>query len=231
MYLYYFERILRAASGDSNFALPYWNYTNDPARQDPDQRQLPLPFRQPADPISNPLYFANRAGPINNGTGYLPQSDVDYSTAFQFTQFDGPSGSGSGTFGGGIEPPNQLNQDWGALETKPHNAVHSDIGGCMGDVLCAAQDPIFFLHHANIDRLWKRWLGQGGGRQNPVGDQTWMMNTYFTFYDEMGRQVQLSGKDILDTVSQLGYCYDDDPGCSTSSTVPNPPKDLNVTVQ
>src|SRR5438094_441059 len=28
MYLYYFERILRAASGDSGLTLPYWNYSN-----------------------------------------------------------------------------------------------------------------------------------------------------------------------------------------------------------
>lgn len=42
MYLYFFDRILRAASGDPNLVLPYWNWT------DPAQRTLPLPFRQPA---------------------------------------------------------------------------------------------------------------------------------------------------------------------------------------
>src|SRR5262249_2373780 len=29
MFLYFFERVLREASGDPNFALPYWDYTND----------------------------------------------------------------------------------------------------------------------------------------------------------------------------------------------------------
>ena len=82
----------------------------------------------------------------------------------------------------------------------------------MADPAFAARDPIFFLHHANVDRLWNHWLAQGGGRQDPTSDQVWM-NTMFTFFDENGQQVQKSGKDILNTVSQLNYCYDDEPGC------------------
>ena len=42
MYLYFFERILRAASGDPNLTLPYWNYSKSMAA-----RALPLPFRTP----------------------------------------------------------------------------------------------------------------------------------------------------------------------------------------
>jgi tyrosinase len=80
----------------------------------------------------------------------------------------------------------------------------------MSTHLTAARDPVFFLHHANIDRLWKRWLDQGGGRANPVDNTAWM-NTPFTFFDEAGRQTSLSGAGILDTVNQLGYQYDDDP--------------------
>jgi len=33
-----------------------------------------------------------------------------------------------------------------------------------GSVPTAAQDPIFYLHHSNIDRWWNLWLKQGGGR-------------------------------------------------------------------
>lgn len=25
------------------------------------------------------------------------------------------------------------------------------------DILCAASDPIFYLHHANVDRAWWSW--------------------------------------------------------------------------
>jgi tyrosinase len=38
-----------------------------------------------------------------------------------------------------------------------HNLVHGNIGGYMGSVAIAAFDPIFWLHHANIDRLLAIW--------------------------------------------------------------------------
>jgi hypothetical protein len=214
MYLYYFERILRAASGDSTLTLPYWNYS------DPRQRSIPLAYRQPADPSANPLFTANRAGPMNGGSR-LPAGDVDVTKAFADLIFETPH-STVDSFGGQTEPQAiQFDTPFGDLETTPHNVVHVDIGGsrqdpCVGgwmtDPHCSAKDPVFFLHHANIDRLWKRWLALGGGRADPTGDQVWM-NTIFTFFDETGKAVQKTGKDVLDTVAQLNYCYDDDPGC------------------
>jgi len=45
-----------------------------------------------------------------------------------------------------------------ANESSPnHNAAHPYIGGNMSLISTAAQDPIFFLLHANVDRLWARW--------------------------------------------------------------------------
>ncbi|MGA8224128.1 MAG: tyrosinase family protein [Candidatus Acidiferrales bacterium] len=228
MYLYFFERILRAASGDPTLTLPYWNYTDDPNVQEPYQRQLPPPFWQPAiqcvplnTPGCNPLFITERDPSMNNGTGFLYVGDVDYSAAFKYTNFEAPVGSGAFSFGG-PERANHatMHDDFGALESTPHNVIHDDIGGWMSDPNRSANDPIFYLHHANIDRLWKRWLDQGAGRQNPTSDQVWM-TTMFTFYDvtldqngqQIGKQVQLSGQQILDTVSQLDYCYDDDPPC------------------
>ncbi|KAI8841521.1 hypothetical protein BJ741DRAFT_545588 [Chytriomyces cf. hyalinus JEL632] len=41
-----------------------------------------------------------------------------------------------------------------------HNNVHVTIGGSGGDmsnVNRSPNDPLFYLHHANIDRLWYRW--------------------------------------------------------------------------
>ena len=39
-----------------------------------------------------------------------------------------------------------------------HNAVHIFLGGHMRTVPSASNDPIFFLHHANIDRLFESWI-------------------------------------------------------------------------
>lgn len=49
-----------------------------------------------------------------------------------------------------------------AIETIPHDAVHVAVGGDMGAVESAPNDPVFYLHHRNIDRLW--WVWQ---QQNP----------------------------------------------------------------
>jgi hypothetical protein len=46
------------------------------------------------------------------------------------------------------------------IEGTPHNHSHVYIGGSSGDmsfIPTAAQDPFFFLLHANVDRLWAQW--------------------------------------------------------------------------
>ena len=41
-------------------------------------------------------------------------------------------------------------------EGGPHAAPHSFIGGPMLDML-SPSDPLFFVHHANVDRIWALW--------------------------------------------------------------------------
>jgi len=47
------------------------------------------------------------------------------------------------------------------LEFNPHDGVHQAIGGNMSVVALSSRDLIFFLHHANVDRLWSAWNGRG----------------------------------------------------------------------
>jgi tyrosinase len=42
-----------------------------------------------------------------------------------------------------------------SLEISLHNLVHRWVGGTMG-AMTSVNDPVFFLHHANIDRLWSK---------------------------------------------------------------------------
>jgi hypothetical protein len=213
MYLYFFERILRAASGDPNFALPYWNWN------DSTQRALPQPFWSPA--TGNSLYIpvnytepdgtviTGRPAGVDDGSYQLADGTVDFSVAFTYTNFDSPSGSGA-SFGGQIASPTQFNSPHGELESQPHDVVHVALDGLMGDPDTAAEDPIFWLHHANIDRLWNQWIQQGGGRQDPISDSAWM-TTVFTFYDENGAAVNMTGQQVVSTAADLGYVYDTDP--------------------
>lgn len=49
-----------------------------------------------------------------------------------------------------------------------HGGVHVWVGGSMSSVPTAPADPIFWMHHANIDRLWWKWQRSSEGRgKNP----------------------------------------------------------------
>lgn len=39
----------------------------------------------------------------------------------------------------------------------PHIAAHGGVGGLMNNVAGSIGDPLFFLHHTNLDRLWWDW--------------------------------------------------------------------------
>lgn len=99
-------------------------------------------------------------------------------------------------------------------------------GRLDGDPFCAALDPIFWLHHANIDRLWNQWLALEGGRANP-SDADWL-NQSFTFYDETGAAVTLTGAQVVDSAAQLHYRYDSEPPVPalaiSMSGAPTPPQ-------
>ena len=61
------------------------------------------------------------------------------------------------------------------LEGKPHNPVHDIIGGVM-TTMRSPTDPIFYLHHCNVDRLTHAWaLPDGKGipyTANPYSSAT-----------------------------------------------------------
>jgi hypothetical protein len=228
MYLYFFERIVRAAvlaaGGPADFALPYWNYEKPfPGNTIPIAlRTQTLPDNSP-----NPLFLAppRRRASLMNG-GQLDPSVTSTVNAMNQTNFTSPAVG----FGGGKVGPQHFGNfaNTGALEQTPHNDIHvalvgaNPVGQCQGgfmiDPNCAALDPIFWLHHGNIDRVWNRWLASGGGRVNPP-DASWR-NTTFDFYDETGTKVTMTVDDVLDSAGQLGYVYDDLPSVTMTPAPP-----------
>ena len=187
MYIYFFERILRAKSGRSNLTLPYWNYQHNPV--------LHPAYRDNSK--GNPLYDATRNPTINAG-GALPSSIL---TAFSNSMDIIPYYNFQSNLNGG-----------------PHGSVHTTVNGNMAVVTTAAKDPVFWLHHSNIDRLWEEWIGRCGGRLNPI-DSIWLNNTY-TFFDEFGTPVSMKGSQVISISIQLNYMYDSlpaTPNCSGGS--------------
>ncbi|KAM0333026.1 hypothetical protein ACHAQA_001683 [Verticillium albo-atrum] len=49
------------------------------------------------------------------------------------------------------------------LEGLPHAQIHSVIFGDMGPAT-SPNEPLFFLHHANVDRVWAKWQGRNETR-------------------------------------------------------------------
>ncbi|KAI0248614.1 tyrosinase [Lactifluus subvellereus] len=57
-----------------------------------------------------------------------------------------------------------------------HDEIHGYIGGHMGNPAVAGFDPIFFLHHANVDRMLSLWAALNPGiwvSRGPAEGGTW----------------------------------------------------------
>ncbi|KAG6876274.1 hypothetical protein C0993_004542, partial [Termitomyces sp. T159_Od127] len=55
-------------------------------------------------------------------------------------------------------------EGWRIHRPKIHNSGHNIIGGDMSDLHSSPADPLFYLHHANLDRVW--WMWQSADKQN-----------------------------------------------------------------
>jgi hypothetical protein len=78
----------------------------------------------------------------------------------------------------------------GMVESQPHNLVHEGIEGFMGDMM-SATDPVFWLHHANIDRLWDVWMQR---KPDPyfllhATPEAWRSEPFLFFRNDWGGQM------------------------------------------
>jgi len=190
MYLYFMEQIVRQVSGRADFAMPYWNYTSgDPALRG----VLPLQFRSPSDPLNASLYRSTRTTLANSGQPiqkYQPGDPMDIGAAMAATSY-----STVGAVQGFCR----------AIDSGIHGRIHVLVGTSkgMGAVPYAARDPLFWVHHSSIDRMWASWNANGGA--NPT-TASWAAKT-FVFADGNGQRVSSALKDYFDTAA-LGYAYD-----------------------
>ena len=167
-YLWAFEAIVAAKveelGGPPDWALPYWNYFDG---SNPGARRIPDPFTAATMPDGspNPLSRPPRSTATALGPVAWFPSDIDLEAMDVAFFTSAPRAQG---FGGGVTQFNQFGGQTGALESDPHNAVHVILGGAdgfMGDPNLAGLDPIFWLHHCNVDRLWAAWLTRAGNAQ------------------------------------------------------------------
>ncbi|KAL2627264.1 hypothetical protein AAZV13_07G162800 [Glycine max] len=77
----------------------------------------------------------------------------------------------------------------------------------MGRFYSAARDPIFYSHHANVDRMWNIWKKIPTRKRRDFKNRDWLETTFF-FYDENKNLVSVKVKDSLD-LKKMGYVYQD----------------------
>lgn len=149
-YLYYLE--LAMQSQVPGVTLPWWDWTTTDS--------LPQAYTEPeANGKPNPM-FGNvvrvyRSGQDQQAPPRTPGAAAEANPPFV--------------------PPLPYKAQWKhAMEAKSfavfqerieeiHDNLHGWVGGIMGDRRWAAYDPLFYAHHAMVDRAWRIWQSRHPG--------------------------------------------------------------------
>ncbi|MGA8475077.1 MAG: tyrosinase family protein [Candidatus Cybelea sp.] len=192
-YLYFHERILAwHATGergiDPTFRLFTWDWDN--LTDSPQYMDIPQPFADARLPgnTPNPLWHDKKTpAPMQFSLGYIDPAD-SLRAPLQF--FFGSS------------------QDSGPLSQGPHGFVHEMTGGDMMDPSVSTKDPIFYAHHANVDKIWSWYRNlPGGGDPGGAMFSAWQQ-VEWTFTDYDGSCIKVSATDMINQ-ARLRYTYPD----------------------
>jgi len=146
VYLLDLERELQAI--DPSVSLPYWR------------------FDQPSPNIFTPEFLG-----VSDSIGTVQFSAGN---PLQFWKTDNVQGINRRPFfSTGSAPPGLRNETqtlalgnqyrmFRTLEGNPHGLAHTSFGGSISSPATAPRDPLFFLLHCNVDRLWAKWQQQVG---------------------------------------------------------------------
>ncbi|HVG23649.1 MAG TPA: tyrosinase family protein [Thermoanaerobaculia bacterium] len=207
-YLYYFEAIVaktvRELGGPAGWSLPYWNYSD---ASNPDARKLPPAFREEKLPDGKPNPLRVNRGAGNGGANVGSPGSADIKICLKQPKFTAESAIVPRFGGAKVTANNHSGGIQGQLERTPHGSMHGAVGGLMGTFETAGLDPIFWLHHANIDRLWDVWRKRPSGHVDPT-DTDWLDRVKFPFHDADGRPVTKTSRGVSDSAA-LGYVYED----------------------
>jgi tyrosinase len=275
------EAIIREFSGDTEFALPYWDWTKtprvpaamfddvldpnnaafiptfdafkaqfdapvtalwatfSPAQQDVlTQRGLSstADFWSVVAAAPAGMFFEQPAArgltagsPDLDRTTKATVAPATVRSALRTASF---AGSESGTDAAGFASAKASSHNdqsrEGILESQPHDNVHGAMGGAAGNALMVSflspVDPIFFLHHGNLDRLWDVWTRRQAALGHPTLPQgadltAWSSEQFLFFSDPNGQPV--SKITAGDYAAMSAFDYDYSPG-SGEDQVPAP---------
>jgi tyrosinase len=189
-YLYHFEQYLLDAG--STVSLPWWDWST----------QAGIPAAYADGELAS--------GPVS-GIPAAQFTEKNIPPVSRTSRTPGPDGAGHGPAGlpGAAEVTAVLAlkdfEDFSMQLEDLHNRVHMWVGGTMSEIPVAAHDPLFWSHHAMIDRLWSLWqLAHPGAGTGSVP-----LDTPLAPFPAMTVRQTLS-------VTPLGYQY----AAATSSATP-----------
>ena len=209
---------------DPNFALPYWDWAADAATGNPAEQLLWTASYMggagqpglPGDPVTT--------GPFAKGqwTTWQPPSSLPLPPIPPPPPILGTdSGSLSRTLDGTLPDQSEINAalanaQYTVFEQAAevlHGAVHMWVGGDMATP-ASPNDPVFFLHHCNMDRIWAIWQGMNPSASYPASgyplgqnldDPMWPWNSI----PNTQWNWTTTPADMLQYIP-LGYAYDTD---------------------
>jgi tyrosinase len=182
------EQNLQRVLADATFGLPYWDWAADGDLPEANQTSAPIWGRSclggQGSPVSTGPFAYNSADPaswrvrvVANVSGNLVSVDrglrrsfapADFpslpktphvQSALVLDPYDSPEWDTDST---GFR--NRL-EGWASEPTASppwlHNLVHVWVGGDMAPST-SPNDPVFYLNHCNVDRIWERWLQTHG---------------------------------------------------------------------
>jgi tyrosinase len=201
VFIYYFEQLIQYFGNDPDFALPYWDWSRT--------WSVPGSFYGSGNPLDDDVSIRSScSGAPTAGRG---RSQTDTFSKADLDTYVGPavisriqSNPDYASYGG-------ANPGRGALEATPHNFVHRWVGGAKSSNMVqtfSPLDPIFWLHHCNIDRLYSDWLGRPDHKP-PVDQPAWRDKSFNDFFDASGKPAggQWTCGQTVDS-GVMGYRYD-----------------------
>ena len=153
-----------------------WNTICDLGYQNPRLNGC-LPYWKPCNPAND--LAAARSLQRGKSRGYLP-NQIEVMIAIAAPSYDAADSNGDYQLNSPRTSFRSRMEGWNRIcsagncvgqhyESHMHNVVHLWVGGQMSVVPSAVNDPIFNLHHCNVDRVLESWMKRfyGNKSSNP----------------------------------------------------------------
>jgi len=166
-YIYQFELLLNKYNSSSNpeyITLPWLDLTNTNYDYSfLNDKEIKILYENDSIIVENPLagayYYTDDNITLTTRNGFLNPSNPKQFLQLKNVQKELFTALCANTFEEFSSAAN-LSVTYTPLES-PHNSLHNIIGGndgTMSSINIAAFDPIFWLHHCNMDRFYWNWV-------------------------------------------------------------------------